>query len=102
MCNKGATGDQIQDIINKIKEAKIVFADITDNNPNVLYEMGWARALDRKVIIVKRKNSQPTKSDIQNDTWHEYDDSCRSISLGKIAKDNIIEILRNNYGLISD
>ncbi len=26
MCNKGATGDQIQDIINKIKEAKIVFA----------------------------------------------------------------------------
>ena len=102
MCNKGATGDQIQDIINKIKEAKIVFADITDNNPNVLYEMGWARALDRKVIIVKRKNSQPTKSDIQNDTWHEYDDSCRSISLGKIAKENIIEILRNNYGLISD
>ena len=102
MCNKGATGDQIQDIINKIKEAKIVFADITDNNANVLYEMGWARALEKKVVIVKRKNSKPTKSDIQNDTWHEYDDSCRSISLGKIAKDNIIEILRNNYGLVSE
>lgn len=102
MCNKGATGDQIQDIINKIKEAKIVFADITDNNANVLYEMGWARALEKKVIIVKRKNSEPTKSDIQNDTWHEYDDSCRSISLGKIVKDNIIEILKNNYGLISE
>ena len=102
MCNKGATGDQIQDIINKIKEAKIVFADITDNNANVLYEMGWARALEKKVVIVKRKNSEPTKSDIQNDTWHEYDDSCRSISLGKIAKDNIIEILKNNYGLISE
>lgn len=102
MCNKGATGDQIQDIINKIKEAKIVFADITNNNPNVLYEMGWARALEKKVVIVKREHSEPTKSDIQNDTWHEYDDSCRSISLGNIAKDNIIEILRNNYGLISD
>lgn len=102
MCNKGATGDQIQDIINKIKEAKIVFADITNNNANVLYEMGWARALEKKVVIVKRKNSEPTKSDIQNDTWHEYDDSCRSISLGKIVKDNIIEILKNNYGLISE
>ncbi|MBQ6770598.1 MAG: hypothetical protein IJP44_06405 [Bacteroidales bacterium] len=102
MCNKGATGDQIQDIINKIKEAKIVFADITDNNANVLYELGWARALEKKVVIVKRKNSKPTKSDIQNDTWHEYDDSCRSISLGRIAKDNIIEILKNNYGLVSD
>lgn len=102
MCNKGATGDQIQDIINKIKEAKIVFADITDNNPNVLYEMGWARALEKKVVIVKRENSEPIKSDIQNDTWHEYDDSFRSISLGKIVKDNIVEILRNNYGLVSD
>jgi hypothetical protein len=100
MSNKGATSDQIQDIINKIKEAKIVFADITDNNPNVLYEMGWARALDRKVVIVKKENSSPTKSDIQNDTWHEYDDSCRSISLGKVVKDNILEILKNNYGLI--
>ena len=102
MSNKGATSDQIQDIINKIKEAKIVFADITNNNANVLYEMGWARALEKKVVIVKRKNSKPTKADIQNDTWHEYDDSCRSISLGKIAKENIIEILRNNYGLVSD
>ena len=102
MCNKGATGDQIQDIINKIKQAKIVFADITDNNANVLYEMGWARALDKKVVAVKRKNCNPVKSDIQNDTYHEYDDTCRSISLSKIIRENIIEILTNNYGLITE
>lgn len=102
MCNKGATGDQIQDIINKIKQAKIVFADITDNNANVLYEMGWARALDKKVVIVKRKNCSPVKSDIQNDTYHEYDDTCRSVSLCKIIRENIIEILKNNYGLITE
>lgn len=101
MNNKGETGDQIQDIINKIKEAKIVFADITDNNANVLYEMGWARALDKKVVVVKRKNSCPVKSDIQNDTYHEYDDACRSISLSKVIRENIIEILKNNYGLIT-
>lgn len=102
MSNKGETSDQIQDIINKIKQAKIVFADITDNNANVLYEMGWARALDKKVVIVKRKNCSPVKSDIQNDTYHEYDDTCRSISLSKIIRENIIEILRNNYGLITE
>lgn len=101
MCNKGATSDQIQDIINKIKQAEIIFADITDNNANVLYEMGWARALDKKVVVVKRKNCMPVKSDIQNDTYHEYDDACRSFSLSKIIRDNIIEILKNNYGLIS-
>lgn len=102
MCNKGETSDQIQDIINKIKQAQIVFADITDNNANVLYEMGWARALDKKVVIVKRKNSNPVKSDIQNDTYHEYDDTCRSISLSKVIKENIIAILKNNYGLITE
>lgn len=102
MCNKGETSDQIQDIINKIKQAKIVFADITGNNANVLYEMGWARALNKKVVIVKRKNCGSVKSDIQNDTYHEYDDTCRSISLSKIVKINIIEILRNNYGLITE
>lgn len=101
MSNKGETGDQIQDIINKIKQAKIVFADVTDNNANVLYEMGWARALDKKVVVVKRKNCGPVKSDIQNDTYHEYDDACRSISLSKIIRENIIEILKNNYGLIT-
>lgn len=101
MCEKGATQDQIQDIINKIKEAEIVFADITDNNPNVLYEMGWARALeDKQVVIVKRKGSPAPKSDYQNDTYHEYDDSCRSISLAKIVKDNILEILKKKYGLL--
>lgn len=101
MCAKGATQDQIQDIINKIKKAKIVFADITDNNPNVLYEMGWARALeDKQVVIVKRQGSPEPKSDYKNDTYHEYDDSCRSISLAKIVKENILEILEKNYGLL--
>lgn len=101
MSEKGATQDQIQDIINKIKKAKIIFADITDNNANVLYEMGWARALeDKQVVIIRRKGSPEPKSDYKNDTYHEYDDSCRAISLSAIIEDNILEILEKNYGLI--
>ena len=101
MCAKGATQDQIQDIINKIKKAKIVFADITDNNPNVLYEMGWARALENKqVIIVRRKGSESPKSDYKNDTYHDYDDTCRATSLSAVIEDNILEVLEKNYGLI--
>jgi nucleoside 2-deoxyribosyltransferase len=100
MNNKGATQDQIQDIINKIKECKICIADITDNNPNVSYEMGWARALKKDVIIVKRKGSVEPKSDYKNDTYHEYDDSARSTDLARIISENIIEVLEKNYGLI--
>lgn len=102
MCNKGETSDQIQDIINKIQQARIVFVDTTDNNANVLYELGWARALGKKVVIVKREGSAPTKSDIQNDTWHEYNDSYRTVSLSKIIEENILEILKTNYGLVTE
>ncbi len=100
MRNKGTTQDQIQDIINKIKECKICFADITDNNANVSYEMGWARALHKDVIIVRRKGSVEPKSDYKNDTYHDYDDNARSIDLARVIRDNIIEVLGKNYGLI--
>lgn len=100
MCNKGETQDQIQDIINKIKECKIFFADITLNNANVLYEMGWARALQKKVIIVRRKDSDKPKSDYLNDTYHDYDDNARSTDLAHVIRENIIEVLEKNYGLI--
>ena len=102
MINKGETQDQIQDIINKIQSCAIFFADITDNNANVSYEMGWARALKKKVIIVRRKGAEPPKSDYVNDTYHEYNDSARQTSLKKVIKENIIEELKKGYGLISE
>ena len=100
MRNKGATQDQIQDIINKIKDCEICFADITDNNANVSYEMGWARALHKDVIIVRRKGSVEPKSDYKNDTYHDYDDNARSIDLARVIRENIVEVLGKNYGLI--
>lgn len=100
MCNKGETQDQIQDIINKIKDCSIFFADITDNNANVLYELGWARALNKKVVLVKTTESEKPKSDYQNDTYHLYDDSARGVSLGKVIEDNIVVILQTSFGLI--
>lgn len=102
MTQEGETSDQIQDIINKINNCSICFADITGNNANVSYEMGWARALKKSVIMVRRKGDDKPKSDYQNDTYHEYDDTCRSISLGKVIHDNIIKVLKDNYSLESN
>ncbi|RQO40646.1 hypothetical protein DBR39_06815 [Chryseobacterium sp. KBW03] len=100
MQNKGETEDQIQDIINKIKECTIFFSDISDNNANVLYETGWARALNKHVILVREKDSQKPKSDYSNDTYHTYKNSARTKTLSKIIEDNIMEIMTSNYGLI--
>lgn len=100
MNNSGSTIDQIQDIINKIKACKICFADITDNNANVTYEMGWARALNVKVIIVKRKGSADPKSDYRNDSYLEYDDNCRFTSLSSLIETSLKEELQKSFGLI--
>ncbi|MBO7550785.1 MAG: hypothetical protein J6T62_04575 [Fibrobacter sp.] len=102
MNNKGETQDQIQDIINKIKKCTFFFADITNNNPNVTYEMGWARALNKKVIIVKEEASEPPKSDYKNDTYHPYKAKALQSTLGDVIEKNIEEELKKGFGLISE
>jgi hypothetical protein len=96
MCQMGATQDQIQDILKKIRDCDIFFADITGNNANVTYEMGWARALNKRVIIVKRNGPPEPNSDYKNDTYHEYNDSCRATSLHQVIKENLLEVLKSD------
>lgn len=102
MQHSGATYDVIQDIINKIKVCKIFIADTTDNNPNVMYETGWARALEKEVVLIRKRGSTPPKSDYQNDIYHEYDDSMRATSLQDIIYTNIVAILKDKFGLIGN
>jgi len=98
MENKGETQDQIQGIINKIKQCNIFIADISNNNANVMYETGWARGLDKHVLLFREKNSEKPKSDYANDIYHEYDDNARSVTLKQIALKNIIEVLNKKFG----
>jgi len=44
-----------EDIVNYIELADFVIADITGNNPNVMFELGWALARDRKPIVIRQK-----------------------------------------------
>ena len=52
----------IQDIENEIKDAEICLADITTDNPNVWFELGYALAIPRDVVLVcsdERKTRYP-------------------------------------------
>ena len=42
----------IHEILTEIKEASVIIADITPDNPNVYYEVGYAHALGKKVILL--------------------------------------------------
>ena len=63
-CERAApkTGSLIASIVERLKTARIVLADITDRNPNVFYELGVRHSLSKRTIIVCR-----TASDIPSD-----------------------------------
>lgn len=48
----------VTDIERKIIESKFVIAEITTSNPNVYYEIGFARALKKPTILIAEKSVQ--------------------------------------------
>ena len=42
-------------IYNQIIKSDIVIADMTGKNPNVFYEVGYAHALNKRVILLTQK-----------------------------------------------
>lgn len=51
-----------EDIVNYLEMADFVIADTTGNNPNVMFEFGWALALKKTPIVIRQKgdpNSLP-------------------------------------------
>ena len=48
-------GTILSRIYNQIQKADLVISDMTDRNPNVFYETGYAHALQKKVILLTQK-----------------------------------------------
>ncbi|VEI68141.1 Nucleoside 2-deoxyribosyltransferase [Serratia quinivorans] len=42
----------IHEIVSEISEATVIIADITPDNPNVYYEVGYAHALKKNVVLM--------------------------------------------------
>lgn len=74
-------------IYNQISKADIVIADMTNRNPNVFYEVGYAHALG-KVTILLTKNSD----DIPFDLKH-YPHIIYNNKIGKL-KENLTQRIR--------
>lgn len=48
----------IADIVNSIVESSIIIAEITPDNPNVYYELGYAHAINKPTILLCDKNKR--------------------------------------------
>lgn len=75
-----------KDIIDFIEMADFVIADITGNNPNVMFEFGWSLALKKKPIVIRDENdSERLPFDVKDIRHIRYTNSWNGIE--KLYKD---------------
>jgi hypothetical protein len=64
VCNRpdraATRGNFMDEVGSGVRDADVVYVDITGDNPNVLYELGIAHTLHKSTIVVKRLNSERT------------------------------------------
>jgi len=53
------TGRITDQIVAALKAAHLIIADITEQNPNVMYELGYAHALGKHVIVLNAGQGSP-------------------------------------------
>ena len=94
MNDEGLSEDMIDNIVDEIENCDIFIADITNSNPNVLYELGRAHALKKNTIIVKSDADSTTSSDIRNIRHYIYKGNSKSTTLLNEVKKNIIAHLQ--------
>jgi hypothetical protein len=69
------TNPIIEDIINSITEASVVIADITPDNPNVFYEVGYSHALGKPTILLCDKKRVRLPFDVSSFRTLFYDNT---------------------------
>ncbi len=67
-------GDIFPEMLRYMVKARIIIANINGRNPNVLYELGVAQALDKSVILIS-KEPKDLPIDIQSQRFLIYSDS---------------------------
>src|SRR6266404_7355027 len=72
-----APGIIIKDVIDRIAQSQVVIADISPSNPNVYFEVGYALALGKPIILLaqRRQPETPLPFDLSAFRVLFYDDS---------------------------
>jgi hypothetical protein len=83
----------IQDIWKAICEARIVIADLTDLNPNVMYELGIAHTVGKETILIYQRPEKDIKFpfDLIHIRRIEYEDTATG---GKELENDLKETIK--------
>ena len=66
------SGKITEDLINEIAKAAFCIADLTGNNANVMWEVGYAMALNKPTIFMTQDRPQALPFDIRDMRTHFY------------------------------
>lgn len=69
-----------EQIIVAIRRADLIIADITGNNPNVMFELGFADALDKQIIVLNQ-NIDAAPFDIKD--WRAISYSVEQLTIAE-------------------
>ena len=84
----------IKDIVKSIKEASVIIAEITPDNPNVFYEVGYAHAIEKPTILLSDRTREKLPFDISGFRTLFYENSIA----GKSAVEkNLKKFLENIF-----
>jgi hypothetical protein len=83
----------LQQIYNQIENADILIADLTNQNPNVFYEVGYAHGLNKNVILLT-KNTQDIPFDLKHYPHIIYED--KILNLKRMLKSKLEHFQNTN------
>lgn len=69
------SGSIIEDITRSIRECALVIADVTPNNPNVFYEVGFAHGINKPTILLSDRKRERLPFDISGFRTLFYDNT---------------------------
>ena len=88
-------------IIDMIKEAEVIIADCSGLRSNVLYELGIAHAMNKKVVLLSHSDPDQAPSDIRHFEFIFYKLDNHTEFLSKL--DNALHnVLSENYAPLYD
>jgi hypothetical protein len=86
-------------IVNQLLDAYLVIADLTENNPNALFELGLRIAEDKPVALIRAKGTAPI-FDVDNMLRvFEYDPIAGRVALNMIA--HVSRIISGQHGMVA-
>lgn len=95
----------ICEICHKLQEVNICIFEISDSNPNVMFELGMAYILGKEIIILSKNGSKGTKiSDIAGLHRIQYEDLtlCKNLLRNLLQSSDTISALLKEMGAEND